>query len=125
MASAATRTLIAADIWASSADGATNRQNPEDIGLTRTNGYGIEYQQSESGFYPSRTLTNQRYHEIEHGLRHKMLMGIPEYDDGVNYRQHALCQVAGTPYVATVANGTAEDNVTDPTDSGQAVWRLY
>ena len=125
MASAATRTLLAADVWASSADGATNRQTPEALGLTRTTGYGLEYQQADSGFYPSRRLTNQRYHEIELGLRHKLLMGIPEYDEGVNYRQHALCQVGGTPYVATVANGPAEGNPTDPTATPNAVWRTY
>ena len=45
MASTATRTLLAADVWASSADGATNRQTPESLGLTRTTGYGLEYQQ--------------------------------------------------------------------------------
>ena len=57
------------------------------------------------------------------GFRHKLHMGIPEYDPGVNYRQHAFCQVAGVPYVALVANGPDAGNPTDPTAAGQTVWR--
>ena len=52
MASAETRALLAADVWASSSDGAMNRQTPEAAGLTRTTGYGLEYQQADSGLLP-------------------------------------------------------------------------
>ena len=69
MASAETRALLAADVWASSADGAMNRQTPEAAGLTRTTGYGLEYQQIGSGFFPSRLVLNQRYHEWELGVQ--------------------------------------------------------
>ena len=125
MARAETRTLLAADVWASSAAGALNRQNPEDLGITRTAGFGIEYQQANSGFYPPRTVFNQRYHEWEHSFRHKLFMGIPEYHADINYRQHAFCQVDGVPYVASVANGPALGNVTDPTATPNAIWRRY
>ena len=125
MASAETRTLLAADVWASSTEGEANRQNPEAIGLTRTTGYGLEYQQLDSGFYPSRQVLNQRYHEWELGFRHKLLMGIPEYDSDVDYRQHAFAVVGGTLYVATEANGPTLGNPTDPTALGQTVWREY
>lgn len=125
MASASTRRLLTGPVWASSSEGATNRQNPEALGLTRAVGYDLKFQQEGTGFYPSRRLTNQRYHEWDLGFGHKMLIGIPEWDDGVNYRQHAFASVDGVPYVALVANGPAVGNATDPTDSPNAVWRAY
>ena len=54
-----------------------------------------------------------------------MHLGIPEWDEDVNYRQHAFSQVAGRPYVALVATGPEAGNPTDPTAVGQTVWRLY
>ena len=125
MASAETRALLDADVWASSADGAMNRQTPEAAGLTRTTGYGLEYQQRGSGFFPKRLVVNQRYHEWELGFRHKLINGIPSHDLGVNYQQHAFCTVSGTPYVANVANGPIAGNPTDPTAAGQTTWRRY
>lgn len=125
MASAATRALLAADVWASSTEGAANRQTPESLSIVRTAGMGIAYQQSGTGFYPPRTLFNQRYHEWDEGFRHKMFYGIPQWDENVNYRQHAFVQVEGVPYVALVANGPTVGNPTDPTDTPNAAWRVY
>ena len=48
MASAATRTLLDADVWASSAEGTANRQTPEALGIVRTVGYDLKYQQRDS-----------------------------------------------------------------------------
>ena len=53
MARTETKTMLDADIWASSSDGAENRQNPEDVGIVRTVGYDLKYQQEGSGLYPS------------------------------------------------------------------------
>ena len=126
MASTETRALLTGPVWASDPDvGQDNRQNPEELGIVRTSGFGLEYQQRDSGFYPPRRVFNQRYHEWDLGFRHKLLMGIPEWDDGVNYRQHAFSAVDGVPYVAIVATGPTLGNPTDPTDSPNAVWRQY
>ena len=125
MASAATRTLLAADVWASSTEGAANRQLPEALGIVRTIGYDLKYQQRGSGFYPSRTLTNQRYHEWELGFRHKLRYGIPTHSMDVNYPQHAIAAIAGVPYVALVANGPLLGNPIRPTATPNAVWRPY
>ena len=65
MASAATRTLLAADVWASSADGATNRQTPEALGH---HPHDRLWPPIPAGRLAASTrldgLTNQRYHEI-------------------------------------------------------------
>ena len=127
MASAETVRLLAADAWAGDpATGAPNRQTPEDAGLTRTLGFTLAYQQQDSGFYPQRRVFNQRYYEWDLAFQHKgIVMGVPEYHAGINYAQHAFCQVEGMLYVALVANGPASGNVTSPTATPNTVWREY
>ena len=126
MISDAAARLATSDSWASDATlGAENRTLPEDEGITRTRGFGIAYQQPGTGFFPQRTVFNQRYFEWDEGFKHKLVSGIPEWDSRINYFQHAFCQIAGILYVALVENGPEIGNGADPTDASQTVWRVY
>ena len=49
-------------------EGPLNRQEPEAIGITRTTGYGLEYQQTGSGFYPSRRVTQSEIPRVGLGV---------------------------------------------------------
>ena len=112
--------------WASDAtQGAGNRQLPEDANIRRTIGFGVAYQQPGTGFFPQRRVFNQRYFEWDEGFKHKLVLGIPDWDSRINYFQHAFVQVGGILYVALVENGPEIGNGANPTDAAQAVWRLY
>ena len=70
MASTATRALLDGPVWASDpTEGPANREDPEALGITRTTGYGLEYQQIGSGFYPSRRVLNQKLSRVGLGFR--------------------------------------------------------
>ena len=126
MASTETLRLLAADTWCDSEQGQANRALPEEVNdLDRATGFTIEYQVKDSGFTPPRTVFNQKAHEWDFGFKHRIVMGIPEHNLGINYKRHAFCQVDGELFVALVANGPALGNQAAPTQEGQAVWRGY
>ena len=125
MASVDTRRLLAGPLWASSIEGAANRQNPEAAGLTRTIGWDLKYQQEGAGFHPEREVVNQRMREWDGGLRDKFVFGIPEWDDAVNYPQHGFCTVDGAIYVALEATGPALGNEISPDAAAQTSWREF
>ena len=122
----AAATLATSDSWASDATlGAQNRTLPEVHGINRRVGFSVAYQQPGTGFFPQRTVFNQRYYEWDEGFKHKILRGVPEWDERINYFQHAFCNLNGILYVALVANGPEIGNAVSPDAPNNIVWRIY
>ena len=115
---------ILGKLWASGVNAA--RFAPEDIGLTRTTGWPVAYEQIGSGFEPEREIFNQRFREIDGWAGHNMRTGgAHEWDVDINYYQYARAYVDVHKYVALVATGPKHGNAVHPETPGQNIWRLY
>lgn len=123
MADSESRKVIG-NLWASGAT--ADRQDPEDVGITRTAGFNLPYEQIGSGSEPERTVFNQLFREL-HGWMEENIRtgGVKPYDALIDYYQYARVAVGASKYVALVANGPALGNTVSPTASGQQVWRIY
>ena len=115
---------ILGGVWASG--DMADREDPEDVGIDRGNGWDLSYEQRGSGNTPERTIFNQRCRELGGGFAEKATEGIVPWDEDVNYPQHAFAKRAsdGALVVALVDNGPATGNATDPETPGE-VWRIY
>ena len=116
---------ILGSYWASAAT--ADREDPEDVGIDRDEGWTVSYEQRGSGDEPERTVFNQRGRELDAAFGEKAVEGVIPWDGDINYPQHAFSKASdGTLVVALVANGPATGNATDPaTDTDRAVWRPY
>ena len=107
--------------WADSGD----RENPEDVGIDRDEGWTVGYEQINSGLEPERTIFNQRGRELDGWAIERMRTGIPPWDEDIDYRVDAFVTRTGNLYISLVANGSTSGNASDPTAAGQTVWRIY
>ena len=113
---------LLAGLWADTGD----RTDPEDLGLTRTTGWPVAYEQLGSGAEPERALFNQRFRELDGAFADEMRYGIGPWDADIDYHQHARAtDSAGRKMIATVATGPRSGNATDPAVAGQTVWRPF
>ena len=107
--------------WADLGD----RTDPDDgslsLSLIRTIGWPASFSASD-GDTVRREVINQLLRELNGAAVDGMLYGIGPYDADLNYRQHDLCQVAGTLYRAIAVNGPDTSNETSPADVGQSLW---
>ena len=115
--------ILAGGIWAS-AD-AADRVDPEDVGISRTEGWRLAYEQIGSGFEPEREVVNQKFREWDGFTVDVARQGILFWDADIDYVRYAFVAKGEHIYVANLANGPNTGNATDPDDSGQQVWRLY
>ena len=104
-------------------------ETPEDLGITRANGYPVSYEQIASGNEPERTGWNQREHEWTSALIDIAAMGVPAWDVEVDYTpaSDAACFVTTATglHLTRTNTGPVYGNATDPDDSTQTIWRLY
>ena len=115
---------ILTGLWASGSS--ADREDPEDLGITRTEGFDLGYEQIGSGDYPQRSIFNQKMREWDGVWAENMRSGgLRAWDTRIDYYQYARVAVGLSKYVATVATGPATGNETDPATTGQAVWVLY
>ena len=126
MADSEARKLLA-QYWAAGGD----RADPSDVGLTRSEGWGVSYEQPGSGREPERAVFNQRLLELDEALGDALRFGVQPWDRRINYPGSDATGYAfvvgsdGLLYVAMIPSGPATGNATDPTDANQAVWREY
>ena len=110
--------------WAETGD----REEIETLGITRTVGYPVGYEQQGTGQFPERTGWNQKMREWD-GAFGEMYRygGLIPWDGEIDYYQWA--RVGGTDgekYIAQVATGPAHGNAIDPTtDTANTVWRRH
>ena len=122
------KTLLGKDIWASSADAATAL--PEDVGLTREDGWGIAYEQKGSGKFPERTVWNRLFLEITAALRDIADYGGPIlWNAEVNYSptggDAAFALTATGLHRTFTPTGPNTGNPVDPDSPGQTVWSKF
>ena len=109
------------ELWASSGD----REDPEDVGLTRADGWTVAYEQIGSGSEPERAVFNQLFRELSGWAIDRLRQGIPSWDIEVDYIHPAFTTTASGVWVSTADSGPGSGNATDPDDSGQTLWRRY
>ena len=110
--------------WASGI--AADREDPSDVGIARTEGWNIPYEQIGSGKEPERTVFNQLLRELTGWAIDNMRFGgLHPYDPEINYHQYARCRIGESKFVALIANGPAHGNAESPVMAGQTVWRRY
>ena len=126
MADAEARKILA-QAWALDGD----RQDPEDVGLTRNIGWPVSYEQPGAGVEPERTVFNQLLAELDESLGDKLRFGVLPWDARIDYvadAEQGYSFVTGSDgrlYVARVASGPGGGNATDPVADGQSVWDVY
>ena len=102
---------------------------PEEVGLTRADGWTVAYEQQGSGSEPERTIFNQLLYELWSVGFDIADYGVPTWDDEVDYTPatDAACfaTTATGLWVTMVSTGPATGNVTDPDAVGQTIWRRY
>ena len=109
---------ILGNLWAS--DATADREDPEDVGITRTDGWPIAYEQIGSGKEPERSVFNQKFREWTGFGNDVLRMGILQWDSGVDYNIYAFVTASdGFIYVANVASGPGTGDAIDPITSGQ------
>lgn len=117
---------ILGNLWAENGD----REEPEDLGLTRTTGWPVAYEQIGAGKEPERTLFNQLLRELTGWASDGYREGVRLWDGDANYAQHAFVQTAEGLYVANRASGPALGNAVNPLtetpqSESQRIWRKY
>ena len=121
MADVQARKLLAGP-WALNGD----RADPEDLGIDRETGWGVDYEQLGSGNTPERLVVNQKFCELSAAFIDRMRFGVLPYDALIDYPQYArVIDSTGRKMVALEATGPATGNATDPTTTGQTVWREF
>lgn len=108
-------------LWADTGD----RADPETLGLDRGLGWTVGYEQQGSGLLPERLVFNQLLRELSGWAMDRMTQGIPTWDAGIDYTQHAFVTHLGMVYVSDEATGPATGNPVAPNAAGQTTWRLY
>ena len=112
---------ILTGLWADTGD----RTDPDDPALTpvlvRTAGWPASFSATD-GDTPRRSPTNQRFRELDGAAADGMRWGLRPWDADIDYHQHARVSVDVREFRATVANGPASSNATDPTVVGNTVW---
>lgn len=103
------------------------RTDPEDVGLDRDTGFTVGYEQVGAGKEPELAVHNQLLRELSGWVRDALTQGsIRSWDSGVNYRHPSFVVGSdGNIYRSLEASGPKLGNATDPTTSGQTVWRTY
>ena len=115
-------------LWAS--DPTADRNDPEDFGIDRAEGFGIAYEQV-GGAEPEREVFNQKFREWDGFYGPRIVSGgCPEWDPRVNYDvtedwSSFVLGSDGYLHVAIVPTGPRRGNVTNPTTPGQGAWRRY
>ena len=98
-------------LWAETGD----RQNPEQVGLTRSRGWPVSYEQLGSGDEPERTIFNQLLREISGGILDRSRQGIYQWDSEVTYTHETFVTGSdGKIYVSLTDSGPAFGNSADP-----------
>ena len=112
---------ILAGRWADTGD----RTDPDDPALTpplvRTVGFPPSFS-LDAGNTPRRRVFNQKYRENDGLAVGVMTEGVLFWDADLDYLLNAVTNSLGGLYRATVANGPATGNATDPQTVGQTVW---
>jgi len=116
---------ILSNVWASGPE--AEREDPESLGLIRSRGWPVSYEQPRSGKEPERTVFNQKFREVGAAFFERMRYGgVPIYDQEINYYQWArVIGSDGMKYYALEATGPAHGNISDPTTDSGNIWRLY
>lgn len=119
--------LIADGEWASGDD--AMRELPETAGIVRADGYGVAYEQLQSGRSVERAVMNQIIHEITSALIHLAHNGVPRWDAGTDYVPAAgegcFALTDSGLWRTRVSTGPTFGNPTDPDSAGQTIWSLY
>ena len=116
-------------LWAGSADGAGHRSDPPSS-LVST-GWHEQYSQPGGLVGPERTYFNELLHRLSALAVEIQTGGLPLlWSNQANYRHDAdvsaFCMGNdGRMYVSLAPSGPRLGNATDPTASGQVVWRVY
>ena len=99
MVSQGYKDLLTGGLWASS--DVADRELPEEVGLTRADGWTVAYEQQGSGSEPERTIFNQLLYELWSVGFDIADYGVPTWDDEVDYtpatRRGVLCDHANGP----------------------------
>ena len=120
---AGTKELLNRPLWASSQT--AQRTPPTELGLTRSDGWPVAYEQALTGKTVERDLCNQHLHELGAAYRDIASMGVLAWDGDVDYAAGAFASTATGLHVSRVASGPGSGNATDPDSPGQTVWRVY
>ena len=112
-------------LWAS--DAMADREDPEDEGIARQQGFGVSYEQVGSGATPERVVFNQRFREWDGFSTDVLRSNMPfPWDANIDYVAYAYVTGAnGRIYLTEVPSGPSTGNAVDPTSEGQEVWRIY
>ena len=118
---------ILAEIWALNGF----RESPESVGLNRSQGFPVAYEQQGSDRYPQRGVFNQLLCELFQAFDEKIRYNFPVWDSRINYRGSAQEGYAfvignnGKLYVALQPSGPRFGNSTDPVLPNQSIWQEY
>lgn len=113
---------ILGNLWADTGD----REDPEDVGIARTTGWPVSYEQIGSGSEPERTVFNQLLRELNGWASDRMRMGIGQWDIEVDYLHPAFATTSSGLWTTNGANtGPTYGNATDPDADDQTAWRRY
>ena len=113
-----------AELWADTGD----REDPEGVGIDRSVGWTVSYEQRGSGDEPERTVFNQLLRELSGWAVDQLRMGVLQWDEDVDYVDAAFVTTEDGLHVALQATGPGSGNATDPTatqDADDPVWRIY
>ena len=112
-------------VWAS--DPMADREDPEDEGIARQQGFGVSYEQVGSGATPERVVFNQRFIEWDSFGTDVLRSNLPlPWDPNIDYVAYAYVTGSnGRIYLTEVPSGPSSGNAVDPTSEGQEVWRIY
>ena len=109
-----------------------DRQLPEDLGISRTAGWPVPYEQPGAGAEPERDLFNQLLLELTEAFHDKIRQGVMPWDQRIDYPGADATGYAfvtgpttGALYVANQPSGPTRGNPTDPETPGQDVWDTY
>ena len=90
-----------AELWADTGD----REDPEDVGIDRSVGWPVSYEQRGSGDEPERTVFNQLLRELSGWAVDQLRMGVLQWDEDVDYADAAFVTTEDGLHVALQANG--------------------
>ena len=124
MARNAISLLTAGTPWASTDEGARNREAiPGDL---RRDGWDEQYSQTGGKLGPERVYVNQLLHEMTILMELVNRSWLLPWSELVDYEHPAFVMGSDGSIWRTLENtGPATGNITDPTRDGQTVWRIY
>lgn len=108
------------------AETSSNRDTPESVGIIRTDGWTVVYEQI-GGKLPERKVFNQLIRELSIFSIDRIEYGILPWDSRVNYRHYAFVVGSdGVLYKSTESSGPGgfEVGENDPAGGGNS-WRPY